>query len=595
MMTPHTPPQVEPPDWQHCASGASSSDSVGCRGVAVAPYGRCLSHLNTDEKDTYLSALSPGDNLDLRATDLSERLLNEVLSKFYDPTLRRKRFGITDFTEATIRGDANFGHGQFDDDATFYLTRFLGSAKFNDTKFHKYISFEAATFLGDSFFGRAEFMDESYFVNSEFQSTAGFGNAIFRGHTYFNNLSFKEDGYFSNATFLGPLEFSGCTANDVVDFSNATFHSTPKLGPLISSGPVDFSMAAFEEPIEIEVASVEVIFRRTRWKSKATVRLRYAKVDLSEAFFEYPVAVTMKADRFRSDSGNAMHEVFHPSLRPTVRLTSVRGVDAAHLVLTDLDLSACLFSGAFHLDQIRMEGECTYSRTPTGIRRHGLRLTRWTPRRTIAEEHFWRARNDTSGISTWRGWTTPGPSMQTSTPSALSATYRQLRKSLEDGKNEPDAADFYYGEMEMRRHDKSRPQGERVLLSIYWITSGYGLRASRALGWLLLAVIATMVSLVLWGIPNDTKDLASTGRIEGSRLTLTSEKPDPAALKGPYSERVTTERFEKTLQVTLNSVIFRSSGQDLTPQGTYIEMFSRLSEPVLLGLSVLAVRGRVKR
>ncbi|MFF9870120.1 hypothetical protein ACF1G0_32865 [Streptomyces sp. NPDC013953] len=59
--------------------------------------------------------------------------------------------------------------------------------------------------------------------------------------------------------------------------------------------------------------------------------------------------------------------------------------------------------------------------------------------------------------------------------------------------------------------------------------------------------------------------------------------------------RFTGERFEKALNVTLNSVVFRSSGQDLTTAGTYIEMTSRLTEPVLLGLAVLAVRNRVKR
>ncbi|WAZ27358.1 hypothetical protein STRCI_005798 [Streptomyces cinnabarinus] len=47
--------------------------------------------------------------------------------------------------------------------------------------------------------------------------------------------------------------------------------------------------------------------------------------------------------------------------------------------------------------------------------------------------------------------------------------------------------------------------------------------------------------------------------------------------------------------VTFNSVIFRSSGQDLTTAGTYIEMGSRLLEPILLALAVLAVRGRIKR
>jgi hypothetical protein len=63
----------------------------------------------------------------------------------------------------------------------------------------------------------------------------------------------------------------------------------------------------------------------------------------------------------------------------------------------------------------------------------------------------------------------------------------------------------------------------------------------------------------------------------------------------PAGDRFTGERFEKALSVTFNSVVFRSSGQDLTTAGTYIEMASRCSEPVLLGLAVLAIRGRVKR
>ena len=39
-------------------------------------------------------------------------------------------------------------------------------------------------------------------------------------------------------------------------------------------------------------------------------------------------------------------------------------------------------------------------------------------------------------------------------PARLAAVYRELRKGREDAKDEPGAADFYYGEMEMRRHDK---------------------------------------------------------------------------------------------------------------------------------------------
>jgi hypothetical protein len=52
---------------------------------------------------------------------------------------------------------------------------------------------------------------------------------------------------------------------------------------------------------------------------------------------------------------------------------------------------------------------------------------------------------------------------------------------------------------------------------------------------------------------------------------------------------------EKATCIAVNSVVFRSSGQKLTTAGTYIEMTSRLLEPILLALGVLAIRGRIKR
>ncbi|GHC77749.1 hypothetical protein RFN57_20085 [Streptomyces violaceochromogenes] len=58
---------------------------------------------------------------------------------------------------------------------------------------------------------------------------------------------------------------------------------------------------------------------------------------------------------------------------------------------------------------------------------------------------------------------------------------------------------------------------------------------------------------------------------------------------GSELTRLTSDRFEKSLWVVINSVIFRSSGRDLIAAGTYIEMASRLSEPVLFGLGILAV------
>jgi hypothetical protein len=180
-------------------------------------------------------------------------------------------------------------------------------------------------------------------------------------------------------------------------------------------------------------------------------------------------------------------------------------------------------------------------------------------------------------------------------PAQLAPVYRALRKALEDGKNEPGAADFYYGEMEMRRHDRANTtRAERGLLFGYWLLSGYGLRASRALGWLAVAMLVTIVLLMGFGLPKDSPKQDATGIVPpgGGKVTFEIGKADP---QNPTGERFTGERFDKAINVTLNSVVFRSSGQDLTTTGTYIEMTARVTEPVLLGLAVLAVRNRVKR
>jgi len=54
----------------------------------------------------------------------------------------------------------------------------------------------------------------------------------------------------------------------------------------------------------------------------------------------------------------------------------------------------------------------------------------------------------------------------------------------------PSAADFYYGEMEMRRNDRRSSVFDRLVLSVYCLVSGYGLRPLRALvTWMLLVAV----------------------------------------------------------------------------------------------------------
>lgn len=83
--------------------------------------------------------------------------------------------------------------------------------------------------------------------------------------------------------------------------------------------------------------------------------------------------------------------------------------------------------------------------------------------------------------------------------------------------------------------------------------------------------------MMLWGLPQDDPKPASSGILTGRSITMTTETPDPVNPDGPYRERLSAERFEKSLRVVINSVVFRSSGQDLTTTGTYTEMATRLT------------------
>ncbi|MCT2589654.1 pentapeptide repeat-containing protein [Streptomyces sp. N2-109] len=602
------------------------------------------------DREAYLAGLAPGADLDHCGTLFAGDLLRELIDAVRDPADEQPRIGHARFRGATFDADARFCGATFDGDAEFRGVTFIGIADFRDAsfcdtdfglaEFHAYVCFGGAAFFGHAWFKAAKFSKDADFKAAKFHSyvtfelaifsstawfwdvafskIAGFGAAKFTGHAEFTHATFSdkaefnmvtflrahfhgvtfsgsaqfisarfsESGWFKEARFRAETEFTDARSSHV-GFDGATFEITSQVGPLVCRH-LDLSGARFGAPVTIEAATDHCTCVRTRWESTAALRLRYTTVDLSDAVIEYPVSVAARATGF----DGVLRPVDESALAerdPRVQVASVSGIDTAHLVLRDVDLSACRFTGAFHLDQLRLEGRCTFAAAPFGLHRRGIFPVRWTPRRTLAEEHHWRA---ATGAINW----TPEPAGGTTAqPSALAPVYRQLRKSFEDGKNEPDAADFYYGEMEMRRHDGERPRAERTLLTLYWAVSGYGLRASRALACLLGAMAVTVLAMMLWGIPKDVPKPATTGHLTEQDISLTTDNAAPVNPSGPLRTRLTSERWEKSLRIVVNSVVFRSSGQDLTTTGIYTEMACRLTEPVLFGLAALAVRGRVKR
>ena len=124
----------------------------------------------------------------------------------------------------------------------------------------------------------------------------------------------------------------------------------------------------------------------------------------------------------------------------------------------------------------------------------------------------------------------------------------------------------------MRRHagrstdnpngEVSRGQVERAILTIYWLVSGYGLRAWRALAWLAAVTAVFAVAFHLAGF---------------------TRPPQPAS----YWTSL-LYAFRATLSLTDSEV-------ELTPWGKLLQGLLRLTGPVLLGLTLLAIRARTKR
>ncbi len=249
--------------------------------------------------------------------------------------------------------------------------------------------------------------------------------------------------------------------------------------------------AVFKQRVQIEAGAAAVCCRRTQFPAGVDLRLRFASVVLDDADLAGPSILAgvppfpnLDEARFAQDWASLPPPPQEQRAQP--RLLSACRANLTGLTISDVDLRACRLFGAHNLDRLRIEGQPLLARA--GGRHHTGRLT-------LAEEHHWRHQAPRHR----RGWFPPvcqppaWADPETSSwpgPAQLAGLYRELRKGREDSKDEPGAADFYYGEMEMRRHAAPWWSAERMLLTLYWLVSGYALRAWRAFATLLVVVVA---------------------------------------------------------------------------------------------------------
>lgn len=615
-----------------------------CTGTAVADFGRCLAHLPPERRASYLTELerNSGVDLDCTGTTFTREVLQEVLSASGGTVsntgviLGGHVLRSINFTEATFSEDVSFDYLRFQKEASFAGAKFSGKASFCGTQFQQDVSFRDCVFSESVDFSRANFNQFSrfehttfkgsvsfisasfagytlfdgvevdgpcdftratfraaVFQNIEFADQADFGNADFQELAHFNDIKFGGQVQLGRATFRASFIFKNIQADGLVWLNGTRFHMAESLGPLICHSSVIANGVVFDEAIVLEIAAPYIWLTRAKFSSTATVWVRYAQVDLSGVVLAAPLEVITSPIPYSSGGQESIDEgsLGSRSRQETARIASISRVDASHLVLTNVDLSSCTFTGAYHLDTLRIEGSTNFGHPPSGWHFHGKLPMRWSRRQTLREEHHWRAACDRFGPGWINGEHISRPTVE---PRALAAIYRSLRKSLEDRGDAPGAADFYYGEMEMRRHDHSTTKQERGLLHLYWLLSGYGLRATRALCALALLMTITVLFLLMWGLPAATPEPVTSGTVNATgKVTMTTNTP--ALVLPNWGERFTGERVNTAIPIVFQAVVFRASDTNLTTRGVYIDMIARVLEPSLLALAVLAVRGRVKR
>jgi uncharacterized protein YjbI with pentapeptide repeats len=321
----------------------------------------------------------------------------------------------------------------------------------------------------------------------------------FSGRAWFDGAEFRGTASFNEAHFSHLARFDGATCEKGMYFRETRFHGKALMTP-VSARSVDLRGAWFANQVELGavVSSVDWDWdcAGARFEGGVVLSTR-GEVDASAAYFGAPSTIL------------------------GAKVMSLAGCDVSNLVLTQTDLRKCRFQGAHRLDQLRVDGRMGFA-VPEGFGR--------ARRRMLAEE---------------------AGSLH---PVLVAALYRSLRKSFEDSKNEAGAGDFYYGEMECRRRSWETPRAERVILWFYWLLSGYGQRASRALIALALVVAVVTGLLTVWG-----------------------------------------QDFGMASRIALSAVVFRDDRTELTAAGEWTVLVARFLGPVLLALAVLAIRARVKR
>ncbi|WP_157592001.1 pentapeptide repeat-containing protein [Solirubrobacter soli] len=523
-------------------------------------------------------------------------------------------------TDCVIEGPLNLDGVHFAAGAEFQGVVFEGPASFADAFFEQGAGFTEATFERGAKFDRARFDEEALFQritvghqgatfrSAEFRSLAYFGNSIFEGAVNFTGAVFAVGGSFGQTRFGSDAYFDGATGT-TMDFARARFQGDVANFNEFRAERLRLTRAVFAAQVEARLHVDVIVLTGAAFSAGASIRCAEREEGRTPS-------LGLERARFGASSFVAGAGATRPLLE------SMRYADASNLTLADITLASCQFHGAHNLDQLRLEGSAAFVESPADWR---VELPwpwaqHWTPRRVLAEEVAWRVRQparpgkwhrivlrwperfplrwpswqytrDPAKRMRWPDWGAPGKEPEDPlTPDEIGTIYRALRKGREDHKDEPGAADFYYGEMEMRRWgSRSRNESllDRLVLWLYWVTSGYALRASRAFVTLIVVIVVFAALFELVGFASQAIAPRAIGVTNGRIVYEDTTFPERPPINQAFRAL--------TYSAATATAVAGAPPRRLTAIGEGLRIVLRVLGPLLLALTAVSIRGRIKR
>jgi uncharacterized protein YjbI with pentapeptide repeats len=476
--------------------------------------------------------------------------------------------GDTDFD--TFRGDAHFSHAEFHGLAVFLETTFGGYAGFDEATFHSKSLFQGATFGEHANFVECKFQVEASFVSAKFESKADFQKTVFSGeanfalatfgslhqggHTEFNETRFESAAIFDRARFL-----EGCVFRNARFAAEAAFRSNVFAGAGIMPPGSGFSEKCV------------VSFFGTHFKGKAYVEnvecdgaLDFARVEFGSSFFFLGPLVACRG----TSAGDAPPP---PAKLREIRLAYVMFEEPSNVHFEFLDLRKTIFVGS----NIR------------GVRFRGVT---W-PAKLWGKEldlQSARAKKESAYVDSlhqsWRWFLgflahkTVGDEFAIPMHKEEARLLcRDLKASLEDQRDYPEAGEFYYAEMELRR--KSVPAIFRPLFDLYWLVCGYGEKPLRS-------ILVFLCMWFLFGTAYKFTWFTLSGEVSWRNV---SHSIGPVSFR-PY--------WVEALNYSLRSLTLQQKGgylEPYTPWAHHLTVIANLLGPLQLGFIFLAMRRKFRR